>query len=271
MTCRKGVPALQLGCPSFGGLLHFLLLVVSRCCLGRCLRWPIRLTLPRELYAVDGGQPLMPMTSSHRHDLLPLAPVSGSLPSRYYASSLDVAYCCSVGLVFSHRCHILFSLGTLLIASAMAKRGFCDCAVATLLAFDSLLRVSELVGILVRDVSGVSDPRRGLRASSSAIHSSPKSCSSSTGVSVCLSASKTGFSCLVASDYLGRSCAWRVILWVSHDFTSLLILCAMVELLMRICISTSPLSWLCVEADDVLMMRFPTRSAAASFSDRPRL
>ena len=80
----------------------------------------------------------------------------------------------------------------LLVAATMAKNGFFDCAIATLVAFDSLLRVSELVGIRVRDVSSVSDPRRGRHSSSSAIDASPPSGSSSTRVCVRLSTTKTG-------------------------------------------------------------------------------
>ena len=49
----------------------------------------------------------------------------------------------------------------LLIAATMAKNQFFDCALATLVAFDGLLRVSELVNIRVHDVSALSDARRG--------------------------------------------------------------------------------------------------------------
>ena len=47
------------------------------------------------------------------------------------------------------------------IARTMAYNGWPECAVATLVAFDGLLRVGELVAITVRDVSLPHDSRRG--------------------------------------------------------------------------------------------------------------
>jgi integrase len=48
-----------------------------------------------------------------------------------------------------------------LIAVTMAMNGYGDGALATLVAFDGLLRISELTSLCVKDVSPPSDPRRG--------------------------------------------------------------------------------------------------------------
>jgi integrase len=48
-----------------------------------------------------------------------------------------------------------------LIAVTMAMNGYGDGALATLVAFDALLRISEVTSLRVRDVSAPSDPRRG--------------------------------------------------------------------------------------------------------------
>jgi integrase len=48
-----------------------------------------------------------------------------------------------------------------LIAVTMALNGYGDGALATLVAFDGLLRISELTSLCVKDVSAPSDPRRG--------------------------------------------------------------------------------------------------------------
>jgi hypothetical protein len=48
-----------------------------------------------------------------------------------------------------------------LIAVTMAMNSYGDGALATLVAFDGLLRISELTSLCVRDVSAPSDPRRG--------------------------------------------------------------------------------------------------------------
>lgn len=53
------------------------------------------------------------------------------------------------------------------IARTMAANGYTDCAVATLVAFDGLLRVGELVAINVADVSFPDDSRRGAASRSS--------------------------------------------------------------------------------------------------------
>ena len=50
---------------------------------------------------------------------------------------------------------------TIAIARTMASNGFQVCAVATLVAFDGLLRVGELVNIAVADISLPGDSRRG--------------------------------------------------------------------------------------------------------------
>lgn len=59
------------------------------------------------------------------------------------------------------------------LACSMAKAGMHGCALATVVGFHTLLRVDELVGIRVGDVSIPVDPRRGLH-----VHSAP------TGVAV---------------------------------------------------------------------------------------
>jgi integrase len=51
-----------------------------------------------------------------------------------------------------------------LISITMAVNGYHGCALATLIAFDGMLRVSEMAGLRVRDVSLPHDPRRGASA-----------------------------------------------------------------------------------------------------------
>jgi integrase len=51
-----------------------------------------------------------------------------------------------------------------LIAVTMALNGYGDGALATLVAFDGLLRVSEMANLCIRDVSPPTDPRRGRSA-----------------------------------------------------------------------------------------------------------
>jgi integrase len=67
---------------------------------------------------------------------------------------------------------------TVAIARTMAANGYSECAVATLVAFDGLLRVGELVSVRVSDVSLPHDSRRG-SASKAARTSFPSSSSSS--------------------------------------------------------------------------------------------
>ena len=50
---------------------------------------------------------------------------------------------------------------TTLIAVTMCLNGYADGGLATLVAFDALLRVSEMTSLRVRDVSAPMDPRRG--------------------------------------------------------------------------------------------------------------
>lgn len=50
---------------------------------------------------------------------------------------------------------------TTAIARTMAANGYGECAIATLVAFDGLLRVGELVAVMVKDVSLPNDSRRG--------------------------------------------------------------------------------------------------------------
>lgn len=94
---------------------------------------------------------------------------------------------------------------TLLIAATMAKNGFYDCAVATLVGFDGLLRISELVNIRVRDVSALSDVRRGATSSLTTqvfqSHISP----SADRVCLCLPSTKTGSNqwCELYTDGVG--------------------------------------------------------------------
>ena len=64
---------------------------------------------------------------------------------------------------------------TIAIARTMAANGYSHCAVATLVAFDGLLRVGELVTVTVADVSFPGDSRRG---SSSRTSSQPAASSS---------------------------------------------------------------------------------------------
>jgi integrase len=79
-----------------------------------------------------------------------------------------------------------------LLAATMAGNGLLDCAIATLVGFDALLRVSEMLGIRVGDVSTLSDIRRGLPSSSSHPFSQQLPLPSSSRVCLRLSVTKTG-------------------------------------------------------------------------------
>jgi integrase len=79
---------------------------------------------------------------------------------------------------------------TLLIAATMANNGYPQGCLAMLVAFDSLLRISELVGLKVCDVSGPLDLRRGSSISNSS-SSVPASLPSSR-VCLRLASTKTG-------------------------------------------------------------------------------
>lgn len=50
---------------------------------------------------------------------------------------------------------------TTLLAVTMAMNGYADGALASLVSFDGLLRISEMTALRIRDVSAPSDPRRG--------------------------------------------------------------------------------------------------------------
>ena len=68
-----------------------------------------------------------------------------------------------------------------LLAAVMAKSGHTGCALATLVGFHALLRVSELMALRVEDVSVPTDPRRGLSAGTHSVASlggllSPRLC-----------------------------------------------------------------------------------------------
>jgi integrase len=67
---------------------------------------------------------------------------------------------------------------TVAIARTMAANGYPVCALATLVAFDGLLRVGELVSVRVSDVSLPHDSRRG--SSSATLRTSSSSSTSST-------------------------------------------------------------------------------------------
>ena len=56
---------------------------------------------------------------------------------------------------------------TLLIAVTLARSNLVDCAIATLVSFDGLLRVGELVAIRVQDVSTLRDLRLGAASTAS--------------------------------------------------------------------------------------------------------
>lgn len=56
---------------------------------------------------------------------------------------------------------------TVLIAIVLAKNGQIDAAIATLVAFDGLLRISEFTSLLVADISTQGDARRGTASTSS--------------------------------------------------------------------------------------------------------
>lgn len=84
---------------------------------------------------------------------------------------------------------------TIAIARTMAGNGYVECAVATLVAFDGLLRVGELVAIMVADVSLPDDSRRG--AASRTVSQSPASSSHpslrrSSSAYIRLAVTKTG-------------------------------------------------------------------------------
>lgn len=64
----------------------------------------------------------------------------------------------------------------LLIASTMANNGYRHGCLAMLLGFDGLLRISELVGLKIRDVSSPVDLRRGISASPSATLITGRTC-----------------------------------------------------------------------------------------------
>lgn len=84
---------------------------------------------------------------------------------------------------------------TIAIARTMAGNGYVDCAVATLVAFDGLLRVGELVAIMVADVSLPDDSRRGAASrtvSYSAASSSSPSLRRSSSAYIRLAITKTG-------------------------------------------------------------------------------
>ena len=68
----------------------------------------------------------------------------------------------------------------------LAKNGEVDCALATLVAFDALLRVSEVTAIRICDVSAPEDIRRGSSFTSSSLSSS------SSRVCIRLATTKTG-------------------------------------------------------------------------------
>ena len=85
---------------------------------------------------------------------------------------------------------------TIAVARTMAANGCSDCAVATLVAFDGLLRVGELVAMAVADVSLPGDSRRGsssrttFRSASWSLQ--PSSRRSSTSAFIRLAVTKTG-------------------------------------------------------------------------------
>ena len=84
---------------------------------------------------------------------------------------------------------------TIAIARTMAGNGYVDCAVATLVAFDGLLRVGELVAIMVADVSLPDDSRRGAASrtvSHLAASSSLPSLRHSSSAYIRLAVAKTG-------------------------------------------------------------------------------
>ena len=82
---------------------------------------------------------------------------------------------------------------TIAIARTMAGNGYGECAVATLVAFDGLLRVGELVRLTVADISLPQDSRRGSgsRATSSVSFSHP-SLRQSTSAFIRIAVAKTG-------------------------------------------------------------------------------
>ncbi len=81
------------------------------------------------------------------------------------------------------------------IARTMAGNGFGECAIATLVAFDGLLRVGELVRITAADVSFPSDSRRGGASRAlfqSASSSSHPSLRQSSSAFIRIAVAKTG-------------------------------------------------------------------------------
>ena len=79
----------------------------------------------------------------------------------------------------------------------MAVNGYGECAIATLVAFDGLLRVGELVAIMVRDVSLPNDCRRGsqsrtLESARSAVSSSHPSSRRRASAYIRLAQTKSG-------------------------------------------------------------------------------
>jgi integrase len=80
---------------------------------------------------------------------------------------------------------------TVLIAIVLAKNGQVDAAIATLVAFDGLLRISEVINLRVADVSLPTDHRRGVPSSVSTSFSQSTS-SSSSRVCLRLATTKTG-------------------------------------------------------------------------------
>ena len=84
---------------------------------------------------------------------------------------------------------------TVAIARTMAANGYSDCAVATLVAFDGLLRVGELVAVMVADVSLPDDSRRGGASRTSSqltAFSSHPSLRQSSSAFIRLAVTKTG-------------------------------------------------------------------------------
>jgi integrase len=77
-----------------------------------------------------------------------------------------------------------------LIAVTMCLNGYKDGALATLVAFDALLRVSEMASLRVRDVSEPTDPRRG-RVTTPVTSASPSG-NTSRHVLLRLAVTKTG-------------------------------------------------------------------------------
>lgn len=79
-----------------------------------------------------------------------------------------------------------------LIASTFAANQQLDCAIATLVAFDSMLRISEMVNITVGDISSPGDLRRTITNFPTQPHSSSVIGPSSSRVCIRLAHTKTG-------------------------------------------------------------------------------